>query len=296
MEEKERSRNHVQRSNRTIQFFWCLVCIIGSVYQGYHITELFLSWELNAEYLNYPQDPIAVPAITACYENAYRNDCPSPNYETIFTGMCREFLDNATVFFDNVVQFEDVFREIAIVAPNGTILRFKSAELIRELFEKIGSRHKLDSWICFQIDFKRLIPESNYTQRLIRSSLAPIIIILHIHAGFDALTQRQNPWFLAEPGEFPAGVSSLVPGPIKDRLTVVAYERRESNLLKPPFKTNCRDYRSEWPYRSQTSCIRGCVVDRSQRDRPWLPLPRGIPYYRRDEQTFEYLNQVGGSA
>ncbi len=63
-----------------------------------------MQWDINAEFFNYPRDPIDIPAITVCFDSPYKEPCPSVAEAAESSPGCNEFIRTSTIFFSKTIE------------------------------------------------------------------------------------------------------------------------------------------------------------------------------------------------
>ena len=245
---------------------WSLVCIAGYVFQAYHITDLYLKYEINAEYLNYPMDLIQIPSLAVCFDKPFKHDCSRID--------CSRFLETSRSFFDNVHEMDYFFTGIVIMRPDGKREIFHKFN-IKDYLEKVTTLIKLNSWLCLHMKPLMYINE-NYTGATLRKVSFPLVFSLGLESPYDSWNVEEMPMFIGQ-GQ---GANTLLPQLKQGNVSVVSYERKELNLLEHPFRTDCRHYRQETQY----MCLVECIIETSLKNGGMIPS--GTAYSKIDDNRF----------
>src|SRR5438128_505562 len=56
-----------------LTIFWFFACLLGCLFQSYQIADVYIAYDVTAEALFYPIDPIVPPMPTICIQHNYRN-------------------------------------------------------------------------------------------------------------------------------------------------------------------------------------------------------------------------------
>lgn len=263
-----------KETHKRTRFLWIIICSIFCIVQSVHMTQLYLRWEITPEYVHYPTDPILVPAVTFCFEKQFRESCLERE--------CDKYLNTSRIFFENAFNFEDFFIRVAYVKPDSTEHIFEWGA-VKQFASFATTRYKHDARTCFHVEFAKYLNGSHYTQMTERNMLVPYLfsaVLAPIHAELSDIMLLV---FLSEPGHLPDSIKYATNGFKHERIQLIDYHRTELNLLKPPFRTNCRNY-SDTGFLSQRDCLRRCAINESLAKDGRLP-PR-VAYTSVDDIPF----------
>lgn len=96
--ERQRSSSSTSRSSKIKSVIITLPCLLGCLYQAYRITDVYLKYDVTAEALFYPGDPIVPPMVTFCINNDFWSLC---------NNRCQR---NSTQTFKVIPEFEEIAR------------------------------------------------------------------------------------------------------------------------------------------------------------------------------------------
>ena len=273
-------RNATQRnrnSNRTealirqrSKLFWTTICTIGFLITTYQITDLYLQWEIYADYVNYPSEDIYTPALTLCFD-ALR----LPNYGPCPNSTCLETTES---FFANLIPFENLISIISIVNEKGEVFKYDTVESFANFLNRTTLLYKFNRYACFHIDFINHINQTHYKRAYVETAELPMLFTIQLKRNLKALLV-----FIGSRDDRPNLVNSIADAKIGLFQTMV-WTRTEINLLPPPFKTRCRNYKLEG-FANQKECYHRCTIDWAiEHD---TKIPTATPRIAVDNHTLE---------
>jgi len=150
------------------KFIWTLVCVAACCLQFYGITKLYLEYEFNAEYYNYPTEPIIVPTITVCIAQPFKTKCRDHT--------CSEFMSTSRTFIRNSVDPLDVFTYFRVVHARGEVHEYKTQGQKQLFLNDVSNRYILGHWLCYQFDLTKVKSKNSFAWSMVRNSITPVIL------------------------------------------------------------------------------------------------------------------------
>jgi len=249
------------RPCRLLRYSWLMVCMICFFVQTYHMTTMYMRFEVNADYVDYPRDVIEFPAINICVDKPFENECKETD--------CYPFLKTSRLLFDNVRSFEDISPGIAYQTIDGK-RNFLFGEEFDDFYQRAMTKFRFNTYLCFQIDLTKYIGY-NYSRMVAANMMAPIVFLIAISEPYSNWSTSHIPLFITEPGHYPTNSANVLTGHVPLLFKLFTYKRHALYLRPPPYATWCRDYVSEG-LRSQTYCVQKCSLTLSLKNGTGVPM------------------------
>lgn len=209
-------------------------CVLGSLYQAYQITEVYLKYDVIAESLFYPAEAIVAPMVTICCSDSFKQKCKD------------DCLRNSTTLFDAIYPFEQAARVIGFFKPGED---YESIGMSMEYFTRhFVTTYTINNMACYAIDFASNFT-TNYTFMDARADPASVILQIYLNGE----TCKGCHGYVTRVGNL--NVKSFTGKPLEqNRHVKLSYQKQELNLLPKPYTTKCYDYSKIGVY-SQEECI-----------------------------------------
>lgn len=223
----------------TPKLFITMVISTFCGYQAFSITEVYLKYDVTAEALFFPTDPIIPPMLTICI---LRND----------TG---PFVNSKQTFASNL-KFYQVINMFMIRLPNAGIA-VVSARTLPDI--KVTS-FLLRRRVCHSFDLDKIGKDMArnivYSFEETRAATTQVLLSLLIN---NSLCNATDKCFVTirEPKNFAIKYLSGIPIESNTSLAVY-YEKQELNLQPPPYTTNCFNYNAQ-NISNQDDCFVKCI-------------------------------------
>lgn len=152
-----------------VHCFAIISCLLACIFQSYQVTELYLSYGVNAEAFFFPLDPIIPPLLTICIHNNYR----STNLTQMLSQPVKER-------FTNSFEFHEFVNFIFVNNPPVSM----SPIDIRNISHHHVIKYFILDAFCYAIDFvSSTSPPLQYTFAYSHSVNLPVAFSLRLNSS-----------------------------------------------------------------------------------------------------------------
>lgn len=224
----------------TSNFVIIIPFLIACFYQAYSLTEVYLKYDVTAEALFFPTDPIIPPMATVC----------------MTSNQSKNVIIDSRQVFNETIQFDGLVGFVSLKYPYGALVTPSRYFMKRwNTFSFMISKQ-----MCHPIDLEEIGKyfDTRFIYTFIKSRAASHHQMLHVVAHGDQCNATHRcSVTISSPGNYVIKQGGGIP--IQAKTTVsIYYEKQELSLQPPPYTTNCFDY-TPIGIQNQDDCIHKCI-------------------------------------